>query len=275
MAKDIFVHSRRIKRSIVLKKCGVFIVSFGLLTAAVISFFHIPYFKIKAVSISGAETVRASDIENSVKVFISGREFWVFPRSSIFILSEDMIIKHLTNTFPRLNHISMRVDGMSPAAVLVGVKERTTWAVVCRTSTALGTGKDSCFYSSSEGFLFGLAPKESGSLFLQIKDNREENYKVGGYFIAGDELNRIRIILEKIKSATSENVDTVSISKDEVFYYEAVNDAGWKIIFDSRTDPERAAENFILAYRNTLKEDLSNVDYVDLRFENRIFYKPR
>lgn len=283
MAKDIFARSRRRKRLIILRGCVIFVVSCGLLTLAVISFFYIPYFKIKAISISGAQTIRASDIENSVKNFISGRELWVLPRSSIFILSEDMMVAHLAKSFPRLGQITMRVDGLSPATVLVGVKERTIWAVVCHTSTslstntstALGTGKDSCFYSSPDGFLFGSAPKESGSFFLRIKDNRKENYEIGDHFIPPSELDRIRIISEKIISVTHEGIDEISISKDEIFYYEASNDDGWKIIFDSRTRPERASENFELAYRKTLNEDLSKVDYIDLRLENRVFYKEK
>ena len=275
MAKDIFAHSRRIKRALILKKCVIFAVSVGMLTAAVISFFYIPYFKIKAVAISGTETVRASDIESSVKNFISGREFWVLPRSSMFILSEDMIVSHLAKNFPRLDRISMKVDGISPATVLIGIKERTTWAVVCRVLANLGADENSCFYSSSDGFLFGPAPKESGSFFLHIKDNREENYETGDYFIAQGELDRIRAILEKIASVTGENIDEISVSQDEIFYYEASSDAGWKIIFDSRTDPAIAAGNFAIAYKNTLGEILSKVDYIDLRLENRIFYKER
>lgn len=272
--RDIFSDSRRLRRQTFFVRIAVFFIMLGIAVAAFVAFFYIPYFKIKSVSVSGSETLRSSEIEKSIKDFISGREFWVLPRSSIFILSEDMIVSHLASTFPKLHKIAMEVEGLSPAALAISVKERTTWVVICN-STALAANQNSCFYASSDGFLFGPAPKESGSLFLHVKDERTENHSVGSYFLADSELKRINIILEKIKSATEKTVDEVVIKKNEIFYYEASSDAGWKIIFDSKTDPQRAAENFELAYKNTLNEDLSKIDYIDLRFENRIFYKER
>lgn len=274
MAKDIFSDSRRLKRQTFLGKTTVFLILLGIAVMAFVAFFYIPYFMIKTVAVSGSETLRTPEIEKSIKDFVSGREFWVLPRSSIFILSEEMIISHLAKNFPKLHKISMKVEGLSPAALAVSVKERRTWAVICG-STTLTTSQNNCFYASSDGFLFGSAPKESGSLFLHIKDERTENYDVGSYFIADNELNRINIILEKIQSTTRKTVDEIIVKKNEIFYYEASSDAGWKIIFDSKTDPENAAENFALAYKNTLGEDLSKVDYIDLRFENRIFYKEK
>lgn len=274
MPKDIFLDSRRLRRQTFFSRIAVFFAVLGLMIAAFVAFFYIPYFRIKIVSISGLETLRSSEIEKSIRDFVSGREFWVLPRSSIFILSEDMIISHLAKNFPKLFKISMKVEGLYPAALAVSVKERTTWAVVCSSAT-LATSQNNCFYASSDGFLFGPAPKESGSLFLHIQDERTENYDVGNHFLDGSELNRINIILERIKATTGKSVDEITVKKNEIFYYEATNDAGWKIIFDSKTDPKRTGENFALAYKNTLGEDLSKVDYIDLRFENRIFYKEK
>lgn len=267
MTKDIFANSRRLRRGFLLKKIIIIFLVLGTITSLSIAFLYIPYFKIESVEISGIQSMNAQAIKTAAENFIAGREFWILPRSSIFVLSADMVISHLMKSFPRLSQVTMKINGISPAAVLVSVSERTTWAVVCR--------GDSCFYASTDGFLFERAPNDPGSFFLRITDSRDENYDIGSVFISRPELERIQNIIEKIKSATNEDIDTLSLNKKEVYYYEAANDTGWKIIFDSLTDPVLAAENFALAYKNTLNEDLSKVDYIDLRLENRIFYKER
>ena len=267
MARDIFANSRRLKRGVFLKRTIVSVFVLGVITAALISFFYIPYFKVTSIEISGVQSLNAATVESAAANFIAGREFWILPRSSIFVLSEDMIVSHLMKSFPRLNQVAMKIDGVSPAAALISLSERTTWAVVCRV--------DSCFYASADGFLFERAPADTGSFFLRIDDNRDESYDIGSVFINRPELDRIQTITGKIKSATNADIDTISLNKKEVYYYEAFNDTGWKIIFDSLTDPVRAAENFALAYKDTFNEDLSKVDYIDLRLENRIFYKEK
>lgn len=282
MPKDIFYDSRRLKRQTFFGRIAIFFIFLGIAITALIAFFYIPYFKIRAVSVSGSETLYSSEIEKSIRNLVSGRKFWVLPLSSIFILSEDMVISHLSKNFPKLHKISMKIEGLSPAALAVNVQERTIWAVVCN-SISFGQAQDesraadqnSCFYASSDGFLFGPAPKESGSLFLRVQDEQTEHHNIGDYFLEIGELNRINLILESIKSATAKTVDEVAIKKNEIFYYEAESDEGWKIIFDSKTDPKRAAENFTLTYKNTLGEDLSKIEYIDLRFKNRIFYKEK
>ena len=55
----------------------------------------------------------------------------------------------------------------------------------------------------------------------------------------------------------------------------AITRAGWEILLLEDTDPEAAYKNLELALEREIKDKIASLDYIDLRFGNRIFYKFR
>ncbi len=56
------------------------------------------------------------------------------------------------------------------------------------------------------------------------------------------------------------------------FEYRAFTNEGWQILFTSRQDPAVQAENVKTLIGLTIKKKRKMLDYIDVRFENRLFY---
>ncbi|PIR69485.1 MAG: hypothetical protein COU47_02830 [Candidatus Niyogibacteria bacterium CG10_big_fil_rev_8_21_14_0_10_46_36] len=269
MRKDPLRRSRRLKRNrffgrLVFVSGGIFV--FG---ALIVGFFHIPYFSIADISTEGVRTLPEENIQHAIRAHLQEKTWGILPHKNffVFLLTVPRLEQTLMQEFPKIE--SLTIKKRPPHAVAISFAERSIWATLCKAS--------SCFYLDKGGFVFGKSSRISGSLFFAIEDMRDTNYDVGAYIIAPEKLQSIQTLLERIETVSGASFETLTLSgsDDLIAKYEAVTKDGWSIIFDSKTDTGIAIQNFISAYDGLLKQDLAGLEYIDLRLENKIFYKYR
>ncbi|PIR70454.1 MAG: hypothetical protein COU46_01430 [Candidatus Niyogibacteria bacterium CG10_big_fil_rev_8_21_14_0_10_42_19] len=264
MPKDILTSSRyRLKKRRLIRK-AVFIL-FGIIFLTILStvFFSLNYFKISKPQISGNKTIDENIIRERINSYLSEKWYGLIPKSNIFIASTIEMTALLADE-PKIK--KMEIKKTLPRGLNISVTERTLWANVC-------SGNE-CFYAGDDGVIFERALKTSGSVFFNIEDQRDFNYDLGDRFLPEDETMRIIALIEKIKEKTGENFNYVKINSDGfINHYEIATDKRWKLIIDSLTDPVLASDNFVSSYDNFLKSEMEKIDYIDLRLENKVFYK--
>ncbi len=196
----------------------------------------------------------------------------------------------LTNTLIRTsrvnkNYISKKLN--------INIEEREPYAIWCQssplvlqavnievaTSTEVATSSvgnisdshvgvpDVCYWFDKDGFMFAEAPETEGVLIRSVHDVSGREIQTGNYILPNEQKNMLFKILEFVDAAgiKVKYFQLEPIEKQEVT---AVSAAGPAIYFSLRLDPAFALEPV-----RTLVPTLPGLKYVDLRSENKVFYK--
>lgn len=132
-----------------------------------------------------------------------------------------------------------------------------------------------CFYLDEEGIIFQESPLISGSLILNIYSSKDEQVKLRQQVLSPETIDFILILKEelpKIKTAAglSWQLNNFRVISPEDLRVKM--STGWQIYFN----PAYAAESQLKALEMVLEkqiEETASLEYVDLRIENRVYYR--
>lgn len=146
-------------------------------------------------------------------------------------------------------------------SVDISVKERERLAIWCSSNS-------NCSWIDNDGMLFEKAPQVEGSLIMTVLDMHSESILYGGKISEERFIGNIVKILESIKKL---RIATEEIRFDSKLQEIRVkNYAGPDILLSVRFDPTTNLESLKSLMDNP---GYRNYPYVDLRVENRIYYK--
>lgn len=119
-----------------------------------------------------------------------------------------------------------------------------------------------CYYVNRDGAVITEAPRMRGNLFPKLYDERNAG---------GDK----KIIEENLLAFVKRFYDfgQFVVKNDETL------EIGWpgamRVTISLKDNPERVAENLALILEKEIGDRRNEVDYIDLRFGNRVYYKFR
>ncbi len=227
--------------------------------------FH-PYFKIKNISVEGNFYINSEKISSKVLDVINGKHFKMFPKSNFFLLPEEEIIKGVFEISARVENISL--EKKFPDILKIKIQERKPSSLFC----VKNDGNDKCAFMDEEGFVFEESPYFSGDVFLKFFDDRygEGMLETGKNILSAEQMSNISEF--KVFCADSGvKISEIALKKDGV--YEFLASEGWRIFLNERNEPKIAFENLKTALDAEIKEKRKNLDYIDLRVSNKVFYK--
>ncbi len=237
---------------------GGFFLFILFLCSAIYFFIFYPLFQIDSVLIKNAKNLN----EEAVFSFVDQEMYTKLPlvqSKSIFLVSSDRTRREILRKTSVIEDVTIKK--IFPATVEVEIRERKPFAVWCRSAN-----EKSCYYLNEEGIVFQRIETIPRKLPLFIKEEkpvlgkRVVDYSfLQALSLAERELLRLGITATYSQAPTDE---TIVMFVDE----------GWKIYFSvDNTDKELA--NFRLIMEEIGKTKRKNLDYIDLRFGDRIFYK--
>ncbi|PJE73670.1 MAG: hypothetical protein COV02_01300 [Candidatus Terrybacteria bacterium CG10_big_fil_rev_8_21_14_0_10_41_10] len=268
--EEILARSRKIRRRKGFFKALLGMLVFSVLFAGVTWFFHLDFFTIKNVYVRGVETIDEKEIKYKTINNLGGLYFWLLPKDNVFLVSKDNISAKLLNSFARAK--SIKVGRNLPDGLDVEVKERINTALSCKSEV--------CAYIDEDGFVFERAIAFDGKEFLKFFDEREDSFfagssispRVGENILDKEEFEKLMRFAETFASEKF-SVESVHI-KENGSYFINTNE-GWNIILNKQTDIASARENLVISLNGEIKDKRVNLNYIDLRFGNKIFYKFR
>lgn len=257
---------RRRKKRISRRAVFAFLVVFlaASILGGVVYLLRYPAWQIAEISFLGLRRVAPADIEASIREDLLSSFAGVLPRSSYFLFDSAASEEKILKDFPRLE--SVHITKEFPSKISVAVKEREFWAIYC----AGESGR--CGYIDKTGFVYEEAPVSTGSLILTVFRD------TGSVQIPSQSLERA--LVEKfilfgalLKDATGEEVESFILSGGLDDEFQARVRSGYFLYVKRDDDFAKVTKTLKIFLEKEIGEKKRGLEYVDLRFGNKIFYK--
>ncbi|MEK7085234.1 MAG: FtsQ-type POTRA domain-containing protein [Patescibacteria group bacterium] len=280
MVKHLLEVSRRRKRRWALIKLFGWAAVGLVVLGGFISLFYVKSLRLREVRFTGAETLSREELAMEIKKIVSTRYFYLLPKDHILFLPKKEIADSLSNKY-RIKEFSL--SRKFPNILEIEIKERKPWAVWCHRegekdsdelkSPAAETSGEltNCGVADRSGFVFAASPALSGSAVLKIIDARNTEM-IGRYFAPSPDVAKIAFIIEKAEERLGEQITSVAPESGGV--YHLFMEEGWYLIIDGGIKEEKSFENLLLAL-GKIGDRRGELQYIDLRFANKVFYKFR
>lgn len=239
---------------------------------------QIPALNIQNIEVSGNEVITRDEIESYIREKISGNYFGIFSKSNIFIYPETRMEKALLQKFFRLESAEISFESLK--SISVHVEERKPFAVWCASTIVdrVVTFHDDCYFIDKNGFVFSQAPKFSGNVYVRYYGLvKPDNTFASRQFFPSEEFKRVASFITQIVSLDFHITDAVMYEDTDVELYDI---SGAKILINTRENLSLTFENLKSLLNDKVsvpdkEKFLENLDYVDLRFGKKLFFKLR
>lgn len=250
---------RRRKRRLILG--GVILVVLLVLFGVALYVMRLPAFTIQVIEVRGMEAVSEANIRSYVESQLDDDRFHLVPKRMIFTYPEAEIQAGLRSEFPRLDTVAIRRPFFFSTAVRIEVTERTPYALWCA---------DVCYFLDATGFVY--APAEVPEGYIIVRGGITEPNPIGSS-LTPTHIPQMRDLLGLLPlEGFVPRVFT--LSSDTEFEIELEDGLRLRGSFDLSNDA--MVGNLLAALdAETLKERRTEIDYIDLRFGNRVYYKFR
>ncbi len=230
---------------------------------------RLEYFQIKEVKIVGAQVVSTETVQDVIRDVISGKYLWFVPKSNAIIFPEGLVESILLRKFPRLSSIDLSLEGLE--RLVASVVEREPFALYCE---ALAPSEvEGCYFLDESGFIFDEAPIFSEGVYLVYSYETPLTDPLGREFLPREVFKGLEAFINSFSSLGFEPVAVVVGERDLA----VSTSRGAKLLI-------RRGGNLGLTLSNLeafLKDEsiqaqadfLERVTELDLRTENKVFYK--
>ncbi len=216
-----------------------------------------PEVRIDSVAISGAQVLLPHMIGEKVEEVLSGARFYIFPKDSIFLVSEEEIEKTLKDTFPRIHSAS--VAQTSFTSIDVSIAERVAEFAWCTEATSTP-----CMAADNEGFIFAQVDQELTPVYGLLADDgpalRNTIFEEG----AVSKVNSLRKALETLGQETK----SISFRNPDEVVLELVSGPRLEYVLGEEAQIAEAFPSVLEGIEN-----LEEVLYIDMRFGKRVYIK--
>jgi|GEM_PF-1682465 len=228
---------------------------------------------INTINISGNTSVSNDEILKIVNKDLEGRYWGLFSRKNYLIFPRFGIKKFLLEGLKEIKEVN--VSWGKWQTINISIMERKPHSVWC--------GKDSqavnptCYFVDKEGYIYSQAPDFTGNMFVKSYgdiapgqlNNASSTEVIGSYFLPKYTYIQIFNLIQILEQ---NNIEVVS------YYYDGFDfrfrlEAGPEIIFNDKNGFGQVFQNLFSAIQTgnlDLEKDADKINYIDLRFDNKI-----
>ena len=286
----------------------VFLGLFFCLVGAVVYFLiWSPSFWVEEIKISAEKEpmhYSFAEIEEIAERGLENKFFYFIPRRSIVFVSAEEIEKNILEKFPEIRLVD--VSKKAPSVLEIKIEERKGVGIWCRVKDDAGESRQGqsfveglplscdedaseecpseeeekkikdCFKIDRAGIIFRESPLISGNLVLNIYSAKNSSAKIRDEVIPPKVMNFILTAkeeLSKIKTAERNFPVVVNFEFVSVEELKAKTVQGWWIYFNPAVPANLQIDTLVTTIDHEIKENLSSLEYIDLRIEGRVYYK--
>lgn len=260
--------TRARRRRIRLIFLGLFVVLVGAITYAVSYVSYLPRYSIATIDVTGTATVPAGMVQLYVQSqLFTGQHPYLSPYN-IFLYHRVGLQNEIVGYFPRIKSATISRDSLFSTRLDVAIVERDAFAKWCLDST-------NCFEMDSGGYIFAQAPEATTTVFYTTNYAfmgavSTSSNPIGQTFV-GAHVPGIVALLHALESAGFKPTGaTVTGGQDFTVHLSDGFDMKASFGEDSTTLVNNLK---LILSSDALTGKESQLQYVDLRFGDRVYYK--
>lgn len=241
---------------------------FGSLAAvtAIAVFYFIFFsgiFSIRDIAVEGAEAIEAGDVRTLTAESLAGKSMFVFPHDNIFLFSSRTAAERIRAAFPRIEEVSIK-KRLLRREIAAMIRERQPAGVAC--------ADERCAYFDARGIVFDQAPVIASASLLRIEDSSIDS----AHFPQEKYPSELVEFVIAAKKEMQEKAHATIVSFSFMNGYgdvEARTQEGYTIFLNTGQGAKEQAQIFKNIIASEIKDRISQLEYIDLRVENRAYYK--
>lgn len=217
---------------------------------------------INDVAVQGASAIDPRLVETTFETGMNDGAYHLFSRSNIFLYPRAQLTEKLLADLPGIKSVTISRKSLLAQAVTIAVTEREARYEWCNT--------DTCFLMDADGHIFSERIGSHEVQYTFTGGLASQESPIGQLFLRG-RLSNMILLLQRLEAAGyAPNGATVENEKD--FTIQLKNGPYLKVTFDS--DAADIVHNLeLILSSDGIKGKLDSLEYVDLRFGNRVYYQ--
>lgn len=208
--------------------------------------------KINNIEIVDAKHTDVELLNTDIYNITQKRKFLIIPNNHILFLSKKKVINHILETYPSVENVE--IEKTKDRDIIITIKDRIPMGVWC---------DENCFFFDDLGILFKKSFDYTGAIFTRWGTSASTTLKFYDKVLCLDNcidktfVNFLR--QNKIMKIEIDGED-MKMFTEHGFYIKALNNASTTM------------RNLAL-FKNEYKGNLEDLEYADVRFEDKVFYK--
>lgn len=230
--------------------------------------FFSQYLQVANITVTGNLELSNQEIHQSVEDSLQGKYLGVIPKNNFLFISQKRIESLLSGNFKKIRSVVMVKK--FPDTVDITIDERKALLVWC--------SAEKCYLLDEKGVAYNEADFASAELvqnhLLQISDTSGRAVKIGEKIIEPayeQYVLNIKDALAAVGFNTTEQYSTPSRMAEEI---NVKTDQESEFYFSTQFDLQSALRTLTVILKKEIpQEKRSDIAYIDLRNENKVFYK--
>ena len=255
---------------------GIFI--FILIGAGTFFGVRMHAFQIQKISIQGLSAIQEEDVKREIASALSGSyATGLIPYRFLLAVPTGAIIQRIENRFPLIANMEIKKE--FPNELAITIQERQLFGVLCNDGVSEGAtveeGREiQCFYLDTNGIAYQKAPETQGFLIMKVSTDAAD-IPLGGLAVDTNIMRRMIELNQKLPSAVGSPIVGYQLLHNIPHELRAVTKQGFSLMIKQDGD----MDSLLYVLKTVLDKEIGNkrrsLDYVDLRFGNKVFYKFR
>ncbi len=224
---------------------------------------YLPEYQVRTILVSGESGIRPELVEAFVGTQLdTGTRPFLSPRN-VLVLNGARLSRAIAGFLPRVASATVTKDSMLATAIQVTLHEREPYARWCATA-------DDCYAMDASGYVFEHAPHPlAASTTLVFSAGMATDTPPIGQSFAAGRMGTIRTLLDALVHAGFAPPG-LSVDGDDA----AIPLGGFSVRTTLDQDPGDIVRNLQLVLgSDALAGKEGELDYIDLRFGNRVYFK--
>ncbi len=233
---------------------------------------HLEQLTINSIEVRGVAALQPETLVASVRAGLASEGFRLFAKDNMFLYPKRVIEATLARDFPRIKHVELSRNALLAQAVIVDVKEREAYAKWCTGAiTEARRSSDRCYLIDSAGFVFAEAARDATAVPYEFRGGLANDHSpIGQWFLRGKLAEAVALMGRLAAAGHAPN--GFGVESDRSL---AVDLGTGPILYAPfGEDPDALVRTLETALKaESLEGRIGTLQYIDLRFGNRVYYK--
>ncbi|EKE11064.1 MAG: hypothetical protein ACD_15C00143G0002 [uncultured bacterium] len=254
---------------------SVYRIFFYFLTAvffavAFYAIFFSPFLAIEQISITGTKKLDFSAVSEAAESVYGGKYLGILPKRNFLLFPKKAVAKKLTDDFKRISKVE--IEKHFPQRVTITISERESLLLWCDNS-------GECFIVDENGLAYQNVKPDSKEVLendlVRIVSQEDRKVFEEEKLFDGEKVKFLLNVRDVIRKGSSVELTGEARVKSRIAEEVVLKSSeGWEIYVSTAFPLEKSSKMLGLFLQKQLSpEDRSKLEYVDLRVENRIYYK--